>query len=1144
MRKVSKRNVLAAAFILTILSLSFIRIPFVSGGGARASLTGEVYDEGVDKDGNGKFDLLQIGVEVNVTDPGRYQVYVSDLVGNDSSYCWFGKSQSAHLDQGIQRINVALYGPQIYDQHINPKNVSSISLYAIEYGPFGEEIEHWLDDQYDLPLSGGSGPEGIYLYTEFDSPFKDAEATFIVYPNGTVTLAGALDYTDIVPLNTGPTIEGTMGITKDGGLVVASAEYNMGIPTKEASEFPFNSTILSMLETYSQENVQNELNVTISLPPGIAAEYPFNTTDLTLNADYSDGISNFQVDLSTILPSYVTSMFPFNTTDFSVDGDYSDGVAEGTITFHFISGFPLGDITIDFQGNQTDLNLASDITFIYDVPMPFEMPPPFPQFPLNETTLDEWLLQINSTLTGTGPHSLYNMTMGLFECTQFTTTSTYGPDSADVTFNATVHGNFLEALAVIMSGPAQNALLYPFLNTTLSSVDNVSFQAAYTRSSKQVTASLTFAYNLRSLVDYLSAPEAKYFTVRTTSMYPTLLVGDIVRVESVGDPSQIVADNETGDIIAFYNPSEPSEMIVHRAVDKIHNATGWYFKTKGDNNAYEDPWLVPHTSLIGKVVTKIPYIGNLLLQLYGPYPVQIPSEIPSQLFNLTFSMLKEASAYLVYSSANKELQVNLTTTANPLEYQEEIAALLPDMAPTEIKPFIESLLNTTYCSTKSYNETILYQKGMVHFKATYMIEGDLTAEINHIKQVTINLIRNMTGVETEPWQLLFLNQTTIHLGKLQVDYNFGNTSLAVNFAGLTLDPPIDPVDSDPTQFKLEQFFNLTADSPIPTSGEQLKLIVEGANNITHAVTLVSTENVPAPNQTGPDNSYMVWYNQSISNLKNLTFKIEPQSYNARVLVTDQVGDSVQNATVKVYWPNGTLHSSLTSNDFGHTTSFTIDYAYMPYAEYNITATYQEATATKSLIISYSGVYTINLAIESSQKCGTITDPKSVNATNPFIIDAMEKTSSKLIITDIEKPVEVAVRNVTALPKDVDSPPATFKVLGNYVEIIANETDFAVNATIRMYYTLEQLSTLGLDESSLQIHYWNATEGKWIPVETYVDTEEHYVWAVVSHFSIWAIMGQPSLFWTETWFLALIACIIVVIVAIAIVYAKKKKKAEQ
>lgn len=1037
MRKISKKIIASILIFLPILAILGTQLHLVKAQPAAASLTGNIFDRGLDENGDGLFDFLEISVEINVTDPAEYKVYVSGLVGNDSSYWWFGQSQSAYLDPGIRRINVTLYGPQIYDQRINPENVSTISLSEIEYSSFGGEASYWLGDEYDIPLSGGSGSGGIYVYTEFNSPFRDAEAKFIVYPNGTVTLAGRLDYANMVPLNTGPSMQGAIRITEDGSLVIASVDSSMEIPVKEASEFPFNSTILSMLETYSDGDVQSELNVTMGLPSGIAAEYPFNTTDVTLVGTYSDGTFNFQLDFSTVLPSYVTSVFPFNTTDsVSVTGDYSDGVVEGTITFHFVSGLPLGDITIDFQGNETDLSLTSDITFIYDVPMPFEAPPPFPEFPLNRTTLDEWLLEINSSITGIEQYSLYNMTMGLFECTQFITTPTYRITGADVTFNVSVHGNFIETLALIMSGSAQNTLMYPFLNATLSSVDSASFQAAYTRSSKQVSTSLTFAYDVRSLVNYLAAPEARE-------------------------------------------------------------------------------------------------------------PLQIPPEIPWQLINLTFSMVKDASLKLEYSSANKEIQVYLTATESLSEYWDEIAVLLPDIVPIEAKPYIELLLNTTYCSLESYSEKILYHDGIVDIESTYTIEGDFNAEINHVKEVAMNLLTMISGVPQLSWQIVFLNQTAIDITAFQVDYDLGNTSLTFNFSGLTLTPPIDPADSNPAQFKLERFFNLTADSLFPSSEEQLRITVEGASNVTHAVTLVDTGGAPTPNQTGPSNSYMIWYNQSISSIKDLTFQIGSQAYAARVLVIDQVGDPMQDATVKVYWPNGTLYKSLTSNDFGYTTSFTVDYEYMPYGKYNITATCQGVSAAKSLIISYSGIYTIDLPTTGSQKTETITDPDSVNATNPFVIDATDKTSSELIITEIDKPVEVTMRNMTSLPEGVDPLPGTFKLVGNYVEIIANETDATVNATIRIYYTPEEVAELGLIESSLQICYWNATEGKWIPVESQVNTDEHYVWAVVSHFSIWAIMGQLSPFWTQFWFIALIACVIALIIAVGVVYTvKKKKKTEQ
>lgn len=114
------------------------------------------------------------------------------------------------------------------------------------------------------------------------------------------------------------------------------------------------------------------------------------------------------------------------------------------------------------------------------------------------------------------------------------------------------------------------------------------------------------------------------------------------------------------------------------------------------------------------------------------------------------------------------------------------------------------------------------------------------------------------------------------------------------------------------------------------------------------------------------------------------------------------------------------------------------------------------------------------------------------------------------------------------------------VLGNYVQITVNDTDITVNATIRIYYTLEQLEALGLDESTLKIHYWNATSGEWVAVESHVDTEEHFVWTNIDHFSLWALMGQPPLS-TPLWLLVpIVICVVVIAAAVIVIYTRSRK----
>ena len=89
--------------------------------------------------------------------------------------------------------------------------------------------------------------------------------------------------------------------------------------------------------------------------------------------------------------------------------------------------------------------------------------------------------------------------------------------------------------------------------------------------------------------------------IKTTgaSMYPAITPGDIILVKPVANISEIRAEYETGDIIVFRKPGEPSELIAHRAVEMTVDGG---LITKGDNNSGVDGWVVYCDDLIGKVV--------------------------------------------------------------------------------------------------------------------------------------------------------------------------------------------------------------------------------------------------------------------------------------------------------------------------------------------------------------------------------------------------------------------------------------------------------------------------------------------------------------------------------------------------------------
>jgi hypothetical protein len=61
--------------------------------------------------------------------------------------------------------------------------------------------------------------------------------------------------------------------------------------------------------------------------------------------------------------------------------------------------------------------------------------------------------------------------------------------------------------------------------------------------------------------------------------------------------------------------------------------------------------------------------------------------------------------------------------------------------------------------------------------------------------------------------------------------------------------------------------------------------------------------------------------------------------------------------------------------------------------------------------------------------------------------------------------------------------------------------------IKVYYTDSEIS--GLDEDSLNLYRYNETSGEWEVLDSQVNTEQNYVWANVTHFSVYGVFGEES-----------------------------------
>ena len=142
-----------------------------------------------------------------------------------------------------------------------------------------------------------------------------------------------------------------------------------------------------------------------------------------------------------------------------------------------------------------------------------------------------------------------------------------------------------------------------------------------------------------TLQDVASGMYTPFMAVSSQSMQPVLNYGDLIIVRR--ETAEGIA---VGDIIAFNVPSPydrwaPSPT-VHRVVEKLVVDGKTFFKTKGDNNPREDPWIVPAENVIGKYAGKIPYVGLIVLSLRSPLGLALAAVLIALAFIYPYSKKK------------------------------------------------------------------------------------------------------------------------------------------------------------------------------------------------------------------------------------------------------------------------------------------------------------------------------------------------------------------------------------------------------------------------------------------------------------------------------------------------------------------------
>ena len=192
-------------------------------------------------------------------------------------------------------------------------------------------------------------------------------------------------------------------------------------------------------------------------------------------------------------------------------------------------------------------------------------------------------------------------------------------------------------------------------------------------------------------------PIVSLYTIISGSMLPTIKVYDVVVNLRVDDPSKL----HEGDVITFISQSKINygDTITHR-INKITYDNGtYYFTTKGDNNLVPDESPVEFNNIIGKVILKIPQLGQaqffLLKQGSKLFLILIPS------FGiLIYDLLKMLNLVDTKKKVDRSLEIkeNKLSKEEEKKLKEEIKNRLSDKNipdNSETKSVVEKINNTT-----------------------------------------------------------------------------------------------------------------------------------------------------------------------------------------------------------------------------------------------------------------------------------------------------------------------------------------------------------------------------------------------------------------------------------------------------------------
>lgn len=131
---------------------------------------------------------------------------------------------------------------------------------------------------------------------------------------------------------------------------------------------------------------------------------------------------------------------------------------------------------------------------------------------------------------------------------------------------------------------------------------------------------------------------------------------------------------------------------------------------------------------------------------------------------------------------------------------------------------------------------------------------------------------------------------------------------------------------------------------------------------------------------------------------------------------------------------------------------------------------------------------------------------TISSGNEFIlVDTENRTNIKLEINSSQL---IGNSNITVVEYNWTSKtmPSEVTPIDKYLEIESDLNNIS-SAKIIIYYTNEEINVGNIDEETLKVNYYNETSGEWQELDSIVNTTGNYVYAIVSHFSLYGVFGE-------------------------------------